>query len=112
MVEIYEERFCDTRTNIERKIASRDTTIVKNPNGYGSNGLTCLMYPKFIATHPAKNITWKIKKGVEPQMDVKSSAICVRNERDRNDFASKDFICCFLVSVWGDAISQVSKFVK
>jgi hypothetical protein len=42
---------------MERNMASRDTTIVKKPNGYGSNIGIPGIHPVLIKIQEAKNIT-------------------------------------------------------
>ena len=77
--------------NIERNIASSETTIVKSPNGKGSNGaIIGTKYPRLVLIHNTKSTIWNKRKVVEPQIAVNSSAVWVRNERERSDFASKD----------------------
>ena len=51
-----DSRFCAIRTKIERKIASRETTMVSRPNGKGSNGRTPNA-PVFHAIHNPNHTT-------------------------------------------------------
>ena len=72
-----------------KNIASSETTMVKRPNGKGSNAIVPAITSVLTKIQAVKKITWKTKKAVEPQISVKSSAIWVKSDRDLKDFASK-----------------------
>jgi hypothetical protein len=63
-----------TSTNVERKIASRETIVVSSPNGNGSKG----RIPKSLilrAIHTPNEATWSQTKPRLPEIPVIKSAI-------------------------------------
>lgn len=75
---------------IERIIASRDTIIVRNPKGYGSNGSIPGTIPTFIRIQAANQIALIKRKVTLLKVLARSSAKRMKNERDLRAWASKE----------------------
>jgi len=85
----YEARLWETRTIIDKTIASSDTTIVKRPKGNGSKGLIDVN-PRLILTQTANQIAFNIKNVAEPKIAVSRSENLVKNDLERSALASND----------------------
>ena len=57
---IADSRFCAMRTKMASTIASSDTTVVRSPNGYGSNGGTSRT-PVFHSSHAVNQTRWSTR---------------------------------------------------
>ena len=79
---------------MERKIASKDTIMVRKVNGNGSNGVIPTTTPAFATIHAQKNMAWKAIHAPLPKKCVTESANVSIVDRASRASRSKLFMTC------------------